>query len=540
VGYILLWIETMAVLVLLVAYLTAVGARRRQRRAQVLWAVLPAGLLLLGAVLKAAGIGVLMSYRIITSWWLVYMIAWTVVYAAIAARLIAGGLRRGEDGAPRARAWSAGRLGVAAGAALALTLITFWNVDLAAKTRLAGLRAEAGALAMSAAPPRVPDRQNAALVYQQAFDALGKQERLSEEAQEKLDGWLSPKPGTRLDPTDPDLAAFLEKQQPTLALLRRAAAMPDCYFEHNYAQPSFDMLLPELAPLRRGAALLAFDARVRAARQDARGALEDVGAVFAMAGHLRSEPVVISVLVAASASNIGVAALEDVLATARPKAEDLEVLKLDEPSPYLRSVAQAFRMEQAVVLSFFIVLSEGSDREALSAAHPPQAFFCEPFTSIWRVFLLPDDIMSYRRVMHRYTVLASRPYHETHTDWKQQDADLRLAEVGLFTRMLVPALSSCGKRAAETDAQYRLACTALAAEKYRAKTGQPPARLDALVPDYLDAVPMDPFDGKPLRMAVSQGGILLYSIGPGLKDEGGAPWDSQNHTGNITFRLPAR
>ena len=99
---------------------------------------------------------------------------------------------------------------------------------------------------------------------------------------------------------------------------------------------------------------------------------------------------------------------------------------------------------------------------------------------------------------------------------------------------------SCGKKAAETDAQYRLGCTALAAEKYRAKTGQPPARLDALVPDYLDAIPKDPFDGKPLRMLVSQGAVLLYSIGPGLKDEGGAPRDPQNHTGNITFRLPAR
>ncbi|MCX5672657.1 MAG: hypothetical protein NTU94_15175, partial [Planctomycetota bacterium] len=170
----------------------------------------------------------------------------------------------------------------------------------------------------------------------------------------------------------------------------------------------------------------------------------------------------------------------------------------------------------------------------------PPALVVEPFASIWRVFLMPDDITSYRQAMRHYAVWTARPYSETRADWEKWEQDFRSKEAGLLTHLLVPALSGAIKRASEADAHHLLACTAVAVEKYRAKTGQPPDRLSKLVPDYLDAIPKDPFDAKPLRMAVSQGGILLYSIGPDLKDEGGAPWDSQNHTGNITFRLPAR
>ncbi len=69
--------------------------------------------------------------------------------------------------------WPRGKLAIALVAAVALHAMTFWNMDLAARQQLASLRTEAGALALSVAPPRMPDRDNAALVYQQAFEAMG-------------------------------------------------------------------------------------------------------------------------------------------------------------------------------------------------------------------------------------------------------------------------------------------------------------------------------------------------------------------------------
>ncbi len=86
----------------------------------------------------------------------------------------------------------------------------------------------------------------------------------------------------------------------------------------------------------------------------------------------------------------------------------------------------------------------------------------------------------------------------------------------------------CTIRADVADARH--ACTincALAATRlvvaclrYELKEGRRPAELAALVPDYLDAVPADPYDGQPFRYLPEQG--LLYAVGPDLRDGGGS------------------
>jgi hypothetical protein len=73
---------------------------------------------------------------------------------------------------------------------------------------------------------------------------------------------------------------------------------------------------------------------------------------------------------------------------------------------------------------------------------------------------------------------------------------------------------------------------------YRAKQGKYPERLEQLVPVFLDFIPPDPFDGKPLKMARTDKGLVLYTIGEDLKDDGGRPLDPQGQTGDITFTLP--
>lgn len=540
-SYLLLWVEVLAVAVLLVTLVTARMARRKRRGTQILWSVLPAAIILLIALAVTCGTYAVMAYFLVSGVWFGAALGWTVVYAIAAGIVIVRGLRPGDDGAARALGWSVGRIALADGAALVLCLITFWNIDLAAKTRLAAMRAEVGAIALAVAPARVPDRQNAAVVYQRAFDAMTRIESQPPEVQQRWNRWTSPTPEEPLDPNEADLRAFLKKNEPALVLLRRAAAMPDCYFEHNYGQPSFDELLPELGQLRQGANLLVLDAKCRTADGDARGALEDVRCLLGMAAHLRAEPIVIGVLSAAAIEGLGVQTLEETLASARPKAEDLALPATDESAPYQQSMGRAFRMEEAFVLGFFSALADTGDSGSLRLVNAPPVFITEPAASLWRVFVLPDDIASYRRVMHHYAAMTARPYHQAYADWRKWDEEFRTSKgVGLVTRTLVPCLSGAAKAAAQADARHQLVRAAVAVEAYRAKTGKPPTRLDDLVPDCLDAVPLDPFDGKPLRMMAAQGSIVLYSVGPDLYDNRGATTKPGDHTGDLTFRLPAR
>jgi len=70
----------------------------------------------------------------------------------------------------------------------------------------------------------------------------------------------------------------------------------------------------------------------------------------------------------------------------------------------------------------------------------------------------------------------------------------------------------------QTDVAATRAIVALKA--FKMKTGRLPKALDELVPEYLAAVPLDDFDGKPLRYSPEK--KILYSVGKDLKDVGGS------------------
>jgi hypothetical protein len=73
---------------------------------------------------------------------------------------------------------------------------------------------------------------------------------------------------------------------------------------------------------------------------------------------------------------------------------------------------------------------------------------------------------------------------------------------------------------------------AVAIERFRLAKGSLPAKLDELVPEFLDSVPLDPFDGKPLRYsAIDEKSYKVWSIGWDGTDGGG---DERN---DITFAV---
>jgi hypothetical protein len=45
--------------------------------------------------------------------------------------------------------------------------------------------------------------------------------------------------------------------------------------------------------------------------------------------------------------------------------------------------------------------------------------------------------------------------------------------------------------------------------------------LTALTPEFMAEVPLDEFDGKPLRYRREDEGFILYSVGTNLVDDGG-------------------
>ena len=78
--------------------------------------------------------------------------------------------------------------------------------------------------------------------------------------------------------------------------------------------------------------------------------------------------------------------------------------------------------------------------------------------------------------------------------------------------------------------------TALAVAQFRQQTGKLPDSLDELVPNLLDTLPLDPFDGQPLRYAAASDGCRIYSVGVDGIDQGGREGDASEPL-DIVFEI---
>jgi hypothetical protein len=88
------------------------------------------------------------------------------------------------------------------------------------------------------------------------------------------------------------------------------------------------------------------------------------------------------------------------------------------------------------------------------------------------------------------------------------------------------------------DAQIGITETVLALCRYHAKNDKYPETLHELVPDFLPFVPIDPFDGKPMRMKQANGKILIYSVGEDCIDDGGKDFSLETRKGDFVFKIP--
>jgi hypothetical protein len=102
-----------------------------------------------------------------------------------------------------------------------------------------------------------------------------------------------------------------------------------------------------------------------------------------------------------------------------------------------------------------------------------------------------------------------------------------------LANLWLPSYEKVMRAFLRNQALLRCSCVALAVERFRKTHGRWPDNLAVLVPEFLGELPVDPYNGLPLKFRRLADGVVIYSVGPDREDNGGK-LDRQNPTASGT------
>jgi hypothetical protein len=322
---------------------------------------------------------------------------------------------------------------------------------------------------------------------------------------------------------------------------RKLKDMPNGRIPVTYSDDWISTLLPEHQEARTFADWLQHDAFDLAEDGKYDEALESCQALLSASGVFKEETFLISLLIRVALQSISVTAMERVLAQGEPSDETLQatqarLAKEINSSGWL----QAIRGERAGAQFLFENIRSGKVTSTFRSINGARAL---DGVADWFVDTFPSAMVNYYpeylRHMTRCVEIAKLPIQERGPRTKAWNDDTDKSKNPVI-RILAPALANCHRAECRSQAWLRSAMVAMACERYRQKHERWPATLDLLVKEkLLDAVPLDPIHGQPLRYLKTNYGVVIYSIGiDGIDNQGNIDHDRVHQPGfDVGFRL---
>jgi hypothetical protein len=393
-----------------------------------------------------------------------------------------------------------------------------------------------------------PEGQNAATSFRKGFDALQitAVDRNSTNLPYFGKGQFPPPEGLLAPTMKSTVASFVQRNQAALSSFEQAAKCDQSRYPIDLTQ-GVKTLLPHLVKVKQAAQLEALSGLLQS---DARQPAEAANAVLvalASARSLEAEPLLISQLTRGACVTIACAALERTLNQVGLPPGELDRLKqgLDQAEAREASGASftcAMVGERANKLAMLELTPEQQQdllKGALGANNLPAELLKALKLSMTkrkqaeRGFILG----TFRQALAaRKEAFPARLKSDDVFEARVQAAQPKKL---LFATLVLPTLNGQAKKEATSLSRLRLSQIAIALERFRAThNNQYPNALGELSPSILPAVPVDPFDGQPLRYRKQDSGYRLYGIGPDLKDDGGKRLAAgQNEATTTSFDL---
>ena len=399
----------------------------------------------------------------------------------------------------------------------------------------------------------IPVEERAWTVYKRAILAL-------EPAPEWFEsGWPDAPTQAQID----EATAYLDRNREAINLVREAASMPHLgYILQDATEPEFeralaakqgrepiietpnenplvqDVLLINLATILELSNTLIVDCRIASLTGDARRLEIDLDALLGLSIHAGQTPFPISDLVSFSRASYVFQEIQWALAKHSGIFSDAQILSLRDsvhshwPAKRLRAGIESitYDIDQYHDRSFDedgLITVEGIGLlQSVSGADEVDDEANERMFWFWGSLLLREPEM--RRMVQQQVELIETyiqtPLWEhdnpTCNDKSQELLGAEPLRYG-FVAVMIPSGDDIA-RSGEVVTQLRDATlVSIALELYHREHGAFPESLDELVPAFLEEIPLDRFDGKPLKYHLTPEGPVLYSVGTDRDDDGG-------------------
>lgn len=405
--------------------------------------------------------------------------------------------------------------------------------------------------------PPVPINRDGTLLYRYAIAQLELTEKkFSRPVLDSVYEFIGRKTTAAFNPAN--VQKVLQETEPALQTLRKALNYPHMRMTDWNVENPMTITFPHFSKFREFARLLVAEGKWRKQQGDVDGAVESHVTALKLVRRMGDEPSgVIGFLVQGAIFTISIHGLQQILSDADASPRSYRAI-LTELSAWNidRDFVRAIQSERVFTITTCDWMRRKASRKLLNKLTDISGYGpLQVNAAIWvkgkNTLIARNELKS----LEYYEAMLNLAREGEPYDWEKlrqleeqwlREVDrpakvLNLGNVHLVwdenfvAKLLTPTLTRTFHKAANFHALQRLAQVAIALRLYRQEKGRYPETLRELVPRYLPSVPLDPFDGKPLRYKRLRNGFKVWSIGQDFKDNGGVEGRPAWVTGDVVW-----
>lgn len=267
------------------------------------------------------------------------------------------------------------------------------------------------------------------------------------------------------------------------------------------------------------ARILSLQTRVRLARGDTAGAIESSTTMLGLVRAMENELTLVDQLVHIAITGI---ALDDVrfLVVKCNLSED--------QLARLQREVQAIDIQNSFTTSFLGERGMGFHSFHEFAPAPGTPTKVDPMAG--GRLTRSKACQIYLEVLQRIIDISRKPMPQALDDLRQLNQQVALDMQSanpleranfLLMQQILPSMNAAFESRARIEADRNLTLAVIAGKRYQLAHGELPQKLEDLG-EFLPAVPIDSFDGQPLKMKLDGHELIFYSIGRNRTDDGGS------------------